>query len=478
MRPRKSMAIVGTVWLAVWTLAGCASPDPKPPLPLQSAPPFSASGTAVLPDLWWTAFEDAELDGRVERALASNFSLTAAWERLRAARALTRRTRSDLYPRLNGVADGELRDGSDVEEKSAVSVGLEASYEVDLWGRIRSTVEADRLRADATEADYRTAAISLSAEMALTWYRLAEARQQQELLDSQLATNETALQIISNRFAVGQSGSADVLRLRALSQATREQAIVVRSRIEALEHQLAVLEGIPPQADIDSRAARLPDLPPPPATGLPAELLGRRPDVLSAFLRLEAADADVAAAVKDQYPRVTLAGTLARLGENPADFLEEWFASIAGSIVAPLIDAGQRRAEVERNVAVRRQRLAEYGQTVLFAFQEVEDALALSDYQVQRIDNLESQLSLTRDTYRQLRSQYIYGAVDYLDVLSALRDQQSLERNLLSARLQLVELRIALYRALAGGFETPREQSRSESDDGPDESSEGVDTVE
>lgn len=444
---------------AALNLAGCASPESPDPLPLQEAPPFSPSGQAPPPDRWWTAFDDATLNERIDRALSNNFSLTVAWERLMAARAIAQRERAALYPQLDGLAGAEIRDGSDVDERTEVSLGLEASYEVDLWGRIESAAEAERLRASATAADYRTAAISLSSQVALTWYQLAEARLQLELIGSQVETNETVLEVLKLRFGVGQSGSADVLRQRQLVEATREQLVVASARVEVFEHQLAVLEGRAPQGMDNPPGALLPELPPTPATGLPADLLQRRPDVRGAFLQLAAADEDIAVAVTDQYPRINLAASISTAAENPSGLFSEWLASLAGDLVTPLFDGGQRRAELERTEAVRRQRLAEYGQTVLTAFQEVEDALAQEAYEDRRITSIERQLTISRSTLRQLRTQYFKGAADFIDVLAALREQQDLERSLLASRLNRVSFRIALYRALAGGFETPHDHT-------------------
>ncbi len=435
----------------------CAVPEPRPPLPLRSAPPLSPAGTAALPDRWWTAFGDAHLDERVDGALAGNFSLAAAWERLRQAEALTRQARAPLYPRLDGVASAERSGGTNVGDSTRFALGLEASYEVDLWGRIRSIVDAERLRAVATAADYRAAAISLSAEVALAWYQLAEALQQLDLIASQIETNRTVLEVLEKRFAVGQSGSADVLRQRQLVEATREQAVVFGARVEVLEHRLAVLEGRAPQGALGLPPAHLPAVPAPPATGLPSELLERRPDVQGALARLQASDADVAAAVRDQYPRIDLAAAATTTGDDPADLFEHWLGALAGGLVAPLFDAGLREAEVERTVAARRERLAEYGQTVLVAFREVEDALAQETQQLRRISSLRDQLALAVSTYGQLRNQYLNGASDFIDLLAALREQQALERSLLTAELDRVALRIALYRSLAGGFGTPLE---------------------
>jgi NodT family efflux transporter outer membrane factor (OMF) lipoprotein len=445
------------VALLMLTLGGCANPEDTGPLPAEDAPAFSISGEAAAPDRWWTAFEDPSLNRQIDRALDENYSLAAAWQRLRAARALAEREASDLWPDLDGIAEAESTSDSEDGDETRFALGLEASYEVDLWGRIQSRVEAERFRASATRADYDTAALSLSAEVANAWFTLVEARAQLALVNDQLETNRTVLDLLESRFAAGQISSADVLRQRQLVEATREEAVVVRSRIDVLEHLLVVLQGRPPQAATYDSGAALPDLPPLPDTGLPADLLTRRPDVRREYLTLQAADRDLASAVSDQYPRINLTASLTTAAEDPENLFEDWVASIAGQVAAPLFDGGQRRAEVERTDAVKRQRLAEYGRTVLGAFREVEDALARESRQLERIERLLAQLELARETSRQLGTQYLNGVTDYISVLSAIIEEQRLQRESLTARLDLLRFRVALYRALAGDFETERD---------------------
>jgi NodT family efflux transporter outer membrane factor (OMF) lipoprotein len=432
---------------------GCAHEVAGLKLPLQDAPPFSASGEAIAPNRWWAAFDDSALDRQIDRSLDGSFTLAAALQRLRAAQALVRREASDLFPDVNGIADAEGVFLSDGPEASLFALGLGASYEVDLWGRIESHVEAEQFRASATAADYYVVALTLSAEIARTWYALIEARAQLDLLDEQIKTNETGLELQEARFGLGQIRSADVLRQRQLVVATREQTLIVKSQIEVLEHRLAVLQGRPPQRASYVTGANLPPLPPLPDTGLPSELLMRRPDVFRDFLAIWAADRDLASAVSDQYPRVSLSGSVTTAAESPENLFSEWIAVTAAQLIAPLIDGGQRRAEVARNASVLRLRIAEYSDTVLNAFREVEDALAREEYQLMRIENLNAQVKLARQASAQLREQYLIGETEYLDVLTAITQEQRLQRETLSARLELVLNRIALYLALAGDFE-------------------------
>lgn len=437
---------------------GCQQRRDAAPLPFEDAPPFSSTGPAELADAWWTSFDDPTLDERVDRALRENFTLAAAWERLRQADAVARRARSDRSIDLDGTAGAgrtERDDGAD--DATRFSLGLEASYEVDLWGRIGSAIEAERLRALASEADYKAAALTLSGEVATNWYTLVVARLQVQLIRSQLETNEKVLEVLERRFAVGQSGSADVLRQRQLVESTREQIMIAESLVEVLGHQQAILEGRAPQQEFVYPESSLPRVPPPPSTGLPAGLLRRRPDVSGAMYTLRAADEDVAVAVADTYPRIDLSASISTAAENPSALFSDWIANIAADAVMPILDGGERAAEVERARAEREELLADYAQTVLDAFGEVEIALSREREQTRRLVSLEAQLDLARETYEQLRTQYLNGAADFIDVLTSLREQQQIERDLLDARLSLITFRIGLYRALAGGFETPRE---------------------
>jgi outer membrane protein TolC len=297
-------------------------------------------------------------------------------------------------------------------------------------------------------------ALTLSAEITRTWFSLIEAHAQIELLNEQLDNNQMGLALQEARFASGLIRSPDVLRQRQLVEATLEQIVVEKVRIEVLEHQLAVLLGEMPQTAEYEPGTNLPDLPPLPSTGLPSELLQRRPDVRRDYLAFRAADRDLASAISAQYPRINLTGSLLNVSESPETVFRDWFVSIGAQMIAPLFDGGQRRAEVDRNAAVKRELFNLYGQTMLNAFSEVEDALAQERYQLERIEHLENQVELARLSSEQLREQYLISDATYLDVLSAITAQQRLQRELLSAQLDLVLIRVSLYLALAGDFDT------------------------
>lgn len=442
-------------WISLLALGleGCANREVAYTLPLQQAAPFSRSGEVELPDRWWTTFENSALNRQVEASLGGNYTLSGAWERLRAARALTRREATDLFPDLNGVGEIGGTTATSRQDQSRFALGLDAAYQVDLWGQIESRVDAERLRTSATLADYQALALTLSAEVARSWFSMIEARAQLALLNDQLKTNLDGVERQETAFELGQIRSPDLLRQRQLAESSREQIVIAQSRIDLLEHRLAVLQGRRPQEVTYNTGSELPSLPPLPNTGLPSELLNRRPDVRRAFLELQAADRDLASAVSAQYPRLDLTASVTTAAESPEDLFRNWIASTAGQLVAPLFDAGQRRAEVERNAAIVRERFTEYGQSVLVAYREVEDSLALERYQQDRIDHLNAQLEHARKALGPLREQYYLDETDFLNVLSATTDLQRLQRETLSARLDIILTRISLYLALAGDFE-------------------------
>ena len=443
-------------WLALVPLvvAGCAHRGKNPPRQLpESPPPFSESGETETPNHWWTEFNNPNLNYQIGRAVDNNFSLAAALQRVAAARALTRREASDLLPDLNGVAGFNSTFGPGAD-RTAYTLGADVAYQVDLWGQIESRVDAERFRADATCADYQAIALTLSADIARTWFALIEAYAQVELLEIQIETNQTGLDLQESRFGLGLIRSADVLRQRQLLESTYEQSVVAQSNVEILEHQLAVLLGEMPQTASYDTGSALPELPPLPSAGLPSELVLRRPDVRRDFLLLQAADRDLASAISARYPRLSLTGSLLSIADRPETIFRDWFTSIGSQLIAPLFDGGQRRAEVARTCAVKQALFNQYSQTILVAFREVEDNLAQEKYQRLRIERLEKQVKLAGQASDQLREQYLIGDAEYLDVLSAITGQQSLQRQLLSAQLNLVLIRVSLYLALAGDFDT------------------------
>jgi NodT family efflux transporter outer membrane factor (OMF) lipoprotein len=444
--------------IATGLLLACAPKPSATELPLEPPPPFSQTGKEFIRDRWWTSFGDSTLNVLVDSALGRNLDLAATWQQFRAAEAVAKREGADRWPQVDASAQSAIRfPEPDFAGGENVQMGISASYEIDLWGRIRNSVRAEKFRMQASLADYQTAALSLSAEIALTWYRLQAARQQLALAEEQISTNENIVKLIRARFGSGEIRAVDILRQIQLLEATRNQKIFFETNVAVLEHQLAVLLGRSPQQGLEIPIAdsiNMPELPPLPETGLPMDLIRRRPDVQQAYLQLLAADSDRAAAVRSKYPRLSVEMSGQLRANDFQSLLDEWAYNLAGNLLAPLFYGGRLSAEANRTEAVKQQQLSNYGQTVLVAFREVEDALIREIKQNQRLEVMEKQLDLAQKTNGQLRNEFLNGLSVYLDVLLGLDQEQQLRRDYIDEQLARMEIRIALYRALAGSFET------------------------
>jgi len=414
-------------------ISGCSSAIHDIEAPLDVPAQFSESGSSPLPDRWWLSFDDPVLDGLIDQALANNFSLKTAWDRLNQAEALARKAGADLYPAVDAEAGASWtrsREAGQTNNSNRYTLGLSASYEVDLWGRIRSSRDAAALDAQASAEELRSAALTLSAQVAGTWYQLVEQYGQLDILSEQIDTNKQVLDLVTVQFRTGKVGIADMLQQEQLVESNRGERAKVMAQVKVLEHQLAILLGYSPQQPVAPRVAEFSVLPSMPETGLPAELIRRRPDILSAYYSVQAADRNLATSIANRFPRLSLTAGVDTSGGDTSDLFDNWLATLAANLVAPVIDGGERKAEVDRTRAVASEALHTYGQTILEALGEVEDALAQEQRQYDFIASLDTQLTLAGQVIERLRDRYIQGTVDYQRVLDALISQQELERSL------------------------------------------------
>lgn len=436
---------------------------------------FSMSGDEPAPDRWWTSFEDPKLNRLVNTSLSENLDVKTAWDRLAQSMALAKREGADLYPRLEGSAQyardvtesgsegrGTIVGGSLVgggtggrTYSNEYTLNLNASYEVDVWGRVRAASEAAEQELNASKQDVHATALSVTAQVADVWYRLIEQRRQLALINDQIASNQEYLELVRTRFQRGAVSATDVLQQENLLTSTRAAKRRVRAERNRLRHQLAVLLGrVPEQASLPERST-LPDLAPRPETGIPVRWLRRRPDVRRAFYRVRAADRELASAIANRFPRLSINPQFRSDAGDVSNLLDSWTARLAANVTHPIFDAGRRKAEAERARAVKRERVHNYQQTVLNGIREVEDALSSEVQQKKRVTDLREQVERSERTVDQLLERYRNGAADYLRVLDEIRNRQQLQRDLLAARSRLVRTRIDLYEALGGSWSLP-----------------------
>lgn len=471
--PRSRQGLAAALGVALLLSAGCSPHDvrerPQPPLAMPASyggeVAQAAQAKAPLPERWWTAFRDPALDRLIEATLAGNFDLQGAWARLAQANALADQAGAPRWPTLGldasaGVTRRQIqfRDpaSGNIRSRPVTAYGasgsLAASYEIDLWQKLASTARAAALEREAAADAVETLAMSLTAEVAEAFLDLVQVRARRALLERQLETNETFVELLKLRFGQGLSSSVEVNQQRQQALETRGQLGLTKSEEAVVAHRLAVLLGKPPGQIDTGASAALPEVPPLPATGVPSLLLKRRPDIRAARRRVEAADHRLAAAIADRYPTLSLTGSVStQPGElNDWDLNPIW--NLVAGLAAPILDGGRRAAEVERRRALMAELVASYGGTVLTALLEVENALAQEHQQQQYVAEVEQQLGVAMTTFEEARRRFSNGLSDFLTVLTALRSQHQVELNLLAAQRRLLSHRIQLCRALGGNW--------------------------
>jgi len=463
------------VLVPVLLLGGCMAVGPdyrRPEAPVSADWKQGALWKPATPqdlsrgDAWWTAFSDSRLDALIAAIEPSNQNIRAAEAQYRQALALITQARAGLFPTLTGnvqatrsqsPATTNARTGTTTTAGRATvqDGGISASWELDLWGRIARTLEANQASAQASAADLAAARLSARAALAQAYFQLRVAEQRASLLADTVEANQRALQIAQNRYAAGVVPRADVIQAQSQLASVQAQLIDTEVPRAQLQHAIALLVGRPPAA-LSIPAGPLPPLPSQVPLALPSTLLERRPDIAAAERRVAAANAQIGVAAAAWFPSLTLSGAA---GFRSTD-LSNWITapvrywSLGPSLALTLFDAGRRRGIVDQNAAIYEQRVAQYRQTVLAALVEVEDNLValrvLSDEaaaQARAVD-------LARQTLQITLNQYKAGLVGFNNVVTAQTSLLSAEQAALSVLGRQFDASVVLVRALGGGWST------------------------
>jgi len=459
--------------LGLALVAGCAvGPDYKKP-EVETPAAYKESGEwvvakpadAAAKGKWWEAFNDPLLDGLVDQVSVSNQSLKAAEARYTQAVAATELARSAFFPTL-GVGASVTRNGGGAAG-NAVTIGnggsttsrrytvtATASWEIDLWGRVRRLVEAANAEQVASAADVENVRLSMQAELATDYFQLRTADAQITLLEDTVKAFQTSYDVTQNRYRAGVAAKADVVQAEAQLKSTQAQAIDQRAQRAQLEHAIAVLTGHAPAnfAIVPANVAtHIPAVPP----GLPSTLLERRPDIAAAERRMAEANARIGAAEAAYFPTLNLnanGGFASAMIQNLFNAPNR-FWSIGATAAETLIDFGARHAQVESAKGAYEEAVANYRQTALTGFQEVEDNLATLRWLSEEAVVEDEAVRAARESVALTLNQYKAGTVSFLNVVTVQATQLSEERtavNLLSRRLAAS---VALIKALGGSWE-------------------------
>jgi NodT family efflux transporter outer membrane factor (OMF) lipoprotein len=473
--PCHSAALLSTLALA---LAGCTvgpnyqrpSAPPAPGAYKELPPPNPPNGTwkpaqpsdAALKGKWWEIYNDAQLNSLEEKLTVSNQNLKAATDQYFQAREQVRVARAAYYPTLSAgpsISRQRTTDNSPSATKgltyNTFALTGQVLWEPDLWGQVRRTVEQARANAQASAADLANVELSLRSELAMDYFELRGLDTQKQLLDATVASDTDYLVLTQRRFKGGVATEVDVAQAQTQLETVKAQDIDVGVARAQFEHAIATLTGVSASSfslSFMPLTLALPQIP----AGVPSQLLERRPDIASAERRTDAANAQIGIAISAYYPNVTLNGTGGFESQNAGTWIQGpsslW--SLGGSAIELLFDAGRRHAITDQAREAYDQQTANYRQSVLNAFQEVEDNLAalriLNDEaatQTAAVAAAERSLNLSTNRYKG-------GVTTYLEVLIAQTTQLSNQRTQADITTRQFAASVQLIKALGGGWDT------------------------
>ncbi|HYY25265.1 MAG TPA: efflux transporter outer membrane subunit [Candidatus Udaeobacter sp.] len=424
---------------------------------------------------WWTSFNDPLLNSLVERAVRSNLDLRQAEARIREARAVRALTAAGEWPTVD-VATSYTRNRSS-ENAFAISpqtggaspglsgkldqnfykAGFDASWEIDVFGGVRRSVEAADATIEATVEDRRAALVTLLGDVARNYIDLRGFQHRIEVAQANLKAQQETLDLTRVRFQAGLASDLEVAQAEGQLNTTAAQIPTLESLLKQSAHRLDVLLGSQPGALADelSPTAPIPALPPEVLVGLPSELLRRRPDIRSAERQLAAATAQVGAATADLFPKFSLTGAAGLQSISAGDWFtgRSRFWSIGPTVRWPIFDAGRIRANIEVRNAQQEQALTQYEKTILTAFEDVENSLVSYSREQARYRSLSQAVAANRRAVEMSNELYTRGLVDFLNVLENQRALYASENDLAQSEAAMASNLVSLYKALGGGWD-------------------------
>ena len=480
----KSLTFKSLIWLLAGALSACSftpvykTPPESTPVPKkfkESAEwKLAEPGDSLGRGDWWTIYRDSQLDALEAKVGAANQNIKAAFARLQQARAETRIQRASLFPTLS-VGSSAQRSRISANSPTSVpghpTVGgdftLEAdlSYEIDLWGRVRNTVNAAKASQQASAADLATLDLSTHAEMATDYFTLRGEDAQQALLDHTVEDYTKALQLELNLFNGGAAAQADVAQARAQLESARTQAADTRLQRAQTEHAIAVLAGENPSAfHLGTQPLPLETAPPALDPGLPSALLERRPDVAGAERRVASANFNIGVARAAYFPQFSLAADFGYESLHASNWISApsrmW--SVGPSGVLTVFDAGRHRAQSAQAHAVFDEQIADYRNTVLLAYREVEDNLAALRELAEESVTETAAVKATGEALKQSQNRYKAGLVTYLEVATNENTYLQAQLSNVNIQIRLMQASVLLVKALGGTWATPHLEARAQ----------------
>lgn len=448
------MKVPFSVSLAILLTACSMVPDyERPAVEMPAAWSVAeAEGARAADAAWWRNFGDAELDALMTAALAANLDIVSALARIEQSQGALRASGASLLPNVSGSGSGASRAIDGGPSRETASIGLTASYALDLWGRYRAQADAARSSLNATVFDRDATLLMVQSQVAVTYFNILNAKDRLAIAEESLTAARETYRIAEARYNAGSTSALDIAQQRN-NIANIEAGIPPLERdVAANQHALAILLGRAPQgfavAGSSTTHLALPDI----ATGQPAALLERRPDIRRAEAQLIAANADIGAARAAFFPSLDISASATRSFATAAP--AETATSLAASLLAPIFSGGSLEGNLQSARGRQAELAANYQKAVLTSFGEVEDALASADANARREALLTSAADEARRAYDLSEARYRAGASDLLSVLDAQRAWLSARDSAAQARLNRYSSAVDLFVALGGGWES------------------------
>ena len=449
--------------LAALALAGCAAgPDYRAPPVAELGVPAAWHGAASQPlsdaELahWWTQFEDPMLNAAVERAIAANLDITQAEARLRQARESAIQAGAGLLPSVGASGGGGRNFNSANGDSSSFSLGLDASWQADIFGGIGRSVEAARAQAEASHYGLASVRISIIAEVVTNYIQLRLAQEQLRIARATVVNQRDNRNIAGWRVQAGLASSLDEQQARMQLAQTEASIPVIEANLRNALNRIAVLTAqAPGDATVGLEAAA--PIPAPPAgiaTGIPADTLRQRPDVRAAERSLAAATARIGVAEAQLLPSLGISGNIGTSALSVGGLFDAVTGSLFASIGQAIFDGGARRSQVRSQQAAVDESFAAYRGTVLGGLEDVENALVSGQSAARRTEQLEIATDAAGNSALLARMQYQSGLTDFQTLLTAEQSLLSASNSLASSRAEQALAVVQLYNALGGGWQT------------------------
>jgi NodT family efflux transporter outer membrane factor (OMF) lipoprotein len=458
LRPPIALALVALI-----ALAGCAvgpdyrRPETAVPAAFKEAQNWKAAEPRDEAPVshWWEVYRDPLLNDLVAQVALSNQNVIAAEAQYRQATALLGQAQASFFPSVSaGLSETRGRAQSSAPLLDNDRLSLNASWEADVWGRIRRNVESGQAGAEASAADLRAALLSAQAALVQAYLQLRVVDAERRLIEQTVVGYERSLQITRNRYEAGVAARLDVTQAEAQFKSTQAQAIDLGVQRAQLEHAIAVLLGKTPADFALTATDGSPVLPGIPAT-LPSTLLERRPDIAAAERRAAAANASIGVAQSAYFPAISLGGSLGYQNSGLAGLLTapNRFWTLGPSLALTLFDGGARAAQKEQAIAAYDRSVASYRQTVLSAFQDVEDNLATLRILEQEALVQQQAAKAAAESLTLATNQYRAGTVSYLNVVTAQATTLSADITTLGIAGRRLMASVGLMKALGGDWQ-------------------------